>query len=35
MSMWEKSGWRRFDPSAPLYTADQIRRERATYRERV
>ena len=21
--MWEKSGWTRFDPKAPVYTADE------------
>ena len=25
---WERSGWNRFDPAAPNYTADEIRRER-------
>jgi hypothetical protein len=34
-SMWEKSGWSRFDPKAPVYTADEIRHERETYRTRV
>jgi len=34
-SMWEKSGWSRFDPNASPYTADEIRRERKTYRTRV
>jgi hypothetical protein len=34
-SMWEKSGWNRFDPAAPAYTADEIRRERELYRARV
>ena len=33
--MWEKSGWNRFDPNAPNYTADEIRRERELYRTRV
>jgi hypothetical protein len=33
--MWEKSGWTRFDPNAPVYTADEIRREREMYRTRV
>jgi hypothetical protein len=33
--MWESSGWNRFDPSAPAYTADEIRRERETYRTRL
>jgi hypothetical protein len=34
-STWEKSGWTRFDPNAPVYTADEIRRERELYRARV
>jgi hypothetical protein len=34
-SMWEKSGWSRFDPNASPYTADEIRRMRETYRTRV
>jgi len=34
VALWEKSGWNRFDPNAPAYTADEIRRERETYRER-
>lgn len=34
-SMWERSGWNRFDPNAPPYTADEIRRERESYRARV
>ena len=34
-AMWERSGWNRFDPSAPAYTADEIRRERETYRTRL
>jgi hypothetical protein len=34
-SIWEKSGWSRFDPNASPYTADEIRRERETYRTRV
>jgi len=32
---WERSGWNRFDPAAPNYTADEIRRERETYRTRM
>jgi hypothetical protein len=32
---WERSGWNRFDPNAPAYTADEIRRERDLYRTRV
>ncbi len=34
-AMWERGGWNRFDPSAPAYTADEIRRERETYRTRL
>ena len=34
-SMWEKSGWTRFDANAPHYTAEEIRRERELYRNRV
>jgi hypothetical protein len=34
-AMWERSGWNRFDPAAPTYTADEIRRERETYRTRL
>ena len=33
--MWERNGWTRFDPKAPAYTADEIRREREMYRTRV
>jgi hypothetical protein len=33
--MWERDGWTRFDPNAPVYTADEIRRERELYRTRV
>lgn len=32
---WRDSGWRGFDPGAAPYTADQIRTERETYRERT
>ena len=35
MAMWEKTGWTRFDPNAPAYTAEDIRREREMYRTRV
>lgn len=35
MSTWERSGWNRFDPNAPALTAEEIRRERETYRTRV
>ena len=34
-AMWERNGWTRFDPKAPAYTADEIRRERELYRTRV
>src|SRR6478736_5970942 len=29
---WQKSGWQSFDPAAPPYGADEIRRERDFYR---
>ena len=32
---WEQGGWNRFDPNAPAYTPDEIRRERETYRTRM
>jgi hypothetical protein len=32
--LYEEGGWNRFDPNAPPYTADQVRREREIYRER-
>lgn len=35
VTMWEKSGWNRFDPNMPAYTADQVQRERELYRQRV
>ena len=28
---WQKSGWNRFDPAAPAYGADEVRRERELY----
>jgi hypothetical protein len=31
-SAYRSSGWTGYDPSAPVYTADEIRRERALYR---
>jgi hypothetical protein len=34
-AMWERGGWNRFDPAAPAYTADEIRRDRETYRTRL
>jgi hypothetical protein len=30
-ALWRKSGWTAYDPAAPAYTADEVRRERATY----
>lgn len=30
---YRKSGWSRFDPNAPAYTADQVRTERDLYRK--
>ena len=35
LALWQKSGWNRFDPNAPAYTADEIRRERERYLSRV
>jgi hypothetical protein len=32
---YQKSGWKSFDPKAPAYTADQVRRERNLYRHDV
>ena len=29
--LYEEGGWNRFDPDAPPYTAEQVRRERALY----
>jgi hypothetical protein len=29
---FRKSGWKGFDPNAPVYTADQVRKERQLYR---
>ena len=34
-AIWERNGWNRFDPAAPAYTPDEIRRERETYRTRM
>ena len=34
-AMWERSGWNRFDPNAPAYTPEEIRREREIYRTRT
>jgi hypothetical protein len=31
-SAYRKSGWKGYDPTAPAYTSDQVRRERETYR---
>lgn len=35
VQLWERGGWTGFDPEAPAYTAEQIRRERELYRTRV
>jgi hypothetical protein len=32
--MYQEAGWSRFDPKAPPYTPEQVRRERELYRER-
>jgi hypothetical protein len=32
--MYQEAGWSRFDPKAPPYTAEQVRRERELYRDR-
>jgi hypothetical protein len=34
-NLYQQSGWSRFDPNAPAYTEEQIRRERELYRGRV
>ena len=34
-AIYRKSGWSSFDPSAPPYTADQVRQERSLYRHTV
>ncbi len=34
-AMWQRNGWNRFDPAAPNYTAEDVRRERETYRTRL
>jgi hypothetical protein len=31
-NLYQQSGWTRFDPNAPAYTEEQIRRERELYR---
>lgn len=31
-AMYRKDGWQRFDPAAPTYNADQVKRERELYR---
>jgi hypothetical protein len=31
-AMYRKDGWKRFDPAAPTYNADQVQRERELYR---
>lgn len=35
VQLWQRGGWSRFDPNAPPYTVDEIRREREMYRTRV
>ena len=34
-SLYQQGGWSRFDPNAPAYTDEQIRREREQYRTRM
>ena len=34
-ALYQRNGWNRFDPNAPAYTGDEIRRERELYRTRV
>jgi hypothetical protein len=29
---YRKSGWKTFDPKAPTYTVDQVRKDREMYR---
>ena len=31
VSAWREEGWKGYDPDAPVYTADQVRREREIY----
>ena len=31
-NLWRSSGWNGYDPAAPAYDAEQVRRERQTYR---
>ena len=31
-AMYRKDGWKRFDPAAPTYNADQVQKERELYR---
>lgn len=33
--IYQQGGWRRFDPDAPAYTEEEIRRERELYRDRI
>lgn len=30
-ALWRKAGWTGYDPEAPAYTAEEVRRDRATY----
>jgi hypothetical protein len=34
-TLYQQGGWSRFDPSAPAYTEEEIRRERQLYRDRI
>ena len=34
-NLYQQGGWSRFDPNAPVYTEEQIRRERELYGRRV
>jgi hypothetical protein len=34
-SLYQQGGWSRFDPNAPTYTDEQVRRERELYRSRM
>src|SRR5947199_9975055 len=34
-NLYQQGGWSRFDPNAPAYTEEQIRREREQYRTRM
>ena len=34
-NLYQQGGWSRFDPNAPAYTEEQIRRERELHRGRI